>query len=103
MAERRDGSPVTVDDCAQISRTLSSSDNGIPGTSGGAQRFMNWLYYPDGSLQNFTDTGTPASHAGIAAREYGLPSVVGTGIATAVIPEGAIVTVDGTSGTVRLD
>lgn len=43
----------------QISRTVSSSDDSVAGTSGGAQRYMNWLYYPDGSLQNFTDTGLP--------------------------------------------
>lgn len=49
-----------------------------------------------------TDSGGLGSHAAIAAREYGIPAVVGTSIATAVIPDGAFVTVDGTAGTVHL-
>ena len=48
------------------------------------------------------DTGSPASHPGIAAREYGIPAVLGTRIATSAIPDGAMVTVDGTAGTVTL-
>jgi hypothetical protein len=38
------------------------------------------------------------SHAAIVARESGLPAVVGTTDATCVIPDGAGVRVDGTSG-----
>ena len=48
------------------------------------------------------DTGDLGSHPGIAAREYGIPCVLGTKIATSVIPDGALVTVDGESGTVSL-
>ena len=45
----------------QISRTVTSSD-GADGNSatGAASRYMNWDYYPDGSLQAYTDTGMPA-------------------------------------------
>ncbi|NUP48289.1 MAG: DNRLRE domain-containing protein, partial [Catenulispora sp.] len=45
-----------------VTRQLSSSDLGDPsvaGTGGGAQRTMNWGYYPDGSLQTYTDSGSP--------------------------------------------
>jgi pyruvate,water dikinase len=46
------------------------------------------------------DTGGPASHAAIVAREYGIPAVVGTGNGTAVLPDGKVVTVDGAGGRV---
>ena len=48
-----------------------------------------------------TDQGQLMSHAAITAREFGIPAVVGTGVATTQIPDGAIVVVDGTAGTVR--
>jgi pyruvate,water dikinase len=47
-----------------------------------------------------TDQGGLLSHAAILAREYGIPAVVGTEHATARIPHGATVRVDGTTGTV---
>jgi pyruvate,water dikinase len=47
-----------------------------------------------------TDQGGLLSHAAILAREYGIPAVVGTGDATARIPDGAVVRVDGTAGAV---
>lgn len=49
-----------------------------------------------------TDRGALLSHAAIVAREYGLPAVVATGIATQAIPDGARVRVDGTRGTVEV-
>ena len=45
-----------------------------------------------------TDTGSPLAHASLAAREYGIPAVVGIGSATARLQNGQIVTVDGTLG-----
>jgi phosphohistidine swiveling domain-containing protein len=47
-----------------------------------------------------TDIGGLLSHSAICAREYAIPCVVGTGIATARIADGAIITVDGTAGTI---
>jgi phosphohistidine swiveling domain-containing protein len=49
-----------------------------------------------------TDHGSFASHAAIMGREMGFPAVVGTVNATARIPRGAIVRVDGTAGTVEV-
>ena len=49
-----------------------------------------------------TDGGDTLSHAAIAAREYGLPCVVGTAAATALIPDGAHVVVDGDVGLVEV-
>ena len=42
-----------------------------------------------------TDVGSPASHASIIAREYGIPAIVGCGDATARLTTGMRVTVDG--------
>jgi pyruvate,water dikinase len=49
-----------------------------------------------------TDIGGVMSHAAIVCREYGLPSVVGTGRATSQIHTGQMIRVDGTAGTVTL-
>ena len=46
------------------------------------------------------DVGAQASHAVIVARELGIPCVVSVSDATRRIPDGAQVTVDGTTGTV---
>lgn len=48
------------------------------------------------------DVGSPAAHASVIAREYGIPAVVGTQDATARIADGAIVTVDGGAGLVTV-
>ena len=45
---------------------------------------------------------SPLSHAAIVAREYGIPAVLGTQHATATIPNGARVLVDGTAGVVKI-
>jgi len=49
-----------------------------------------------------TDIGGPLSHGSIVAREYGIPAVMGTGVATHRIHSGQVVTVDGTAGIVTL-
>jgi pyruvate,water dikinase len=47
-----------------------------------------------------TDVGSPAAHASIIAREYGIPAVVGCVDATARLRDGMLVTVDGRTGNV---
>ncbi|MGH3823620.1 MAG: PEP/pyruvate-binding domain-containing protein [Pseudonocardiaceae bacterium] len=49
-----------------------------------------------------TDIGGPLSHSSIVAREYGIPAVLGTGVATRRITDGARVLVNGDAGTVTL-
>jgi rifampicin phosphotransferase len=49
-----------------------------------------------------SDTGGALSHPAIIAREYGLPSVVGTGNGTRVLKDGQRVRIDGSNGTVEL-
>src|SRR5690349_2018057 len=48
-----------------------------------------------------TDSGGATCHAAIAARELGVPCVVGTRCATTVLRDGRLVTVDGAAGKVR--
>jgi pyruvate,water dikinase len=50
-----------------------------------------------------TDVGGPLSHSSIVAREYGVPAVLATGVATQRIHHGQIVTVDGNRGVVTFD
>jgi pyruvate,water dikinase len=49
-----------------------------------------------------TDIGGPLSHGSIVAREYGIPAVLGTGVATRRIHSGQTITVDGSAGLVTL-
>ena len=49
-----------------------------------------------------TDIGGLTSHAAIVCREYGIPSVTGTGIATTAIKTGDVLKVDGGTGEVTV-
>ena len=49
-----------------------------------------------------TDIGGLTSHAAIVSREYGLPAVTGTGLATSVLKTGDIIKVDGSTGIVTI-
>jgi hypothetical protein len=44
----------------------------------------------------------PLSHSSIVAREYHIPAVLGTGVATGRLSSGQRVTVDGDAGTVKV-
>ena len=46
------------------------------------------------------DVGAQQSHAAIVARELGIPAVVSVDGASATIPDGTTVTVDGSNGRV---
>lgn len=49
-----------------------------------------------------TNVGGMLSHAAIVAREFGVPAVVNTAIATQRLKNGQLVEVDGTAGTIRI-
>jgi rifampicin phosphotransferase len=49
------------------------------------------------------DVGAQITHAVIVSRELGIPCVVSVTGATRKIPDGALITVDGTAGTVTID
>jgi len=48
-----------------------------------------------------TDEGGITCHAAIIAREFGVPCIVGTKIATKVLKDGDFVEVDGKSGIIK--
>ena len=50
-----------------------------------------------------TDIGGVLSHGSIVAREYGIPAVLGTGVATKRIATGDVITVDGSAGVDRIE
>jgi len=50
-----------------------------------------------------TDHGGVLSHTAIVAREYAIPAVVGTKVATSLVRDGQTITVDGEAGTVKLE
>lgn len=50
-----------------------------------------------------TDVGGPLSHSSIVAREYGIPAVLGTGVATQRLTSGQRIRVDGDAGTVTIE
>lgn len=49
-----------------------------------------------------TDEGDVLSHASIVSREFGIPCVIGTKIATKVLKDGDIVKVDAKNGIVKI-
>ncbi len=49
-----------------------------------------------------TDTGGVLSHCAVVAREYGIPAVVGVGVATSVIQDGQMLDVNGSEGVIRI-
>lgn len=59
------------------------------------------LFVPAGGV--VVDVGAQLSHAVIVSRELGIPCVVSVTAGTRRIPDGAMVTVDGTAGTVTID
>jgi phosphohistidine swiveling domain-containing protein len=50
-----------------------------------------------------TDTGGILSHTATVAREYKVPAVVGTKVATSLLDDGDIITVNGTEGVVTIE
>ena len=62
----------------------------------------SWTPLFVGSAAVVVEVGAAMSHSMIVSRELGIPCVVGVDDATLRIPDGALVEVDGTAGTVRL-
>lgn len=60
----------------------------------------DWVPAMEKSAGIITDEGGTTCHAAIVSRELGIPCIVGTGNATAIIRDGQEVTVDGYSGKV---
>jgi len=62
-----------------------------------------WVFLMMSAAGLVAERGSPLSHTAIIGRELGIPTVVGVEGATARIPDGARLTIDGTTGDVQWD
>jgi len=97
------GSPGTVRGVARVVRSLAEAQNLHRGEILVAPMTApSWTPLFGSVAGVVTDTGGVLSHSAVVAREYGIPAVVGTLRATALIRDGQLIEVDGGRGTVRL-
>ena len=97
------GSPGTVRGPAKVFRSLSEAAEIQQGEVLIAETTAPpWTPLFATAAAVVTDTGGILSHSAVVAREYGIPAVVGTGMATTTIQDGQTVEVDGDKGVVRL-
>lgn len=89
---------------ARIVRDAAAPDDLEPGDVLVApQTDPSWVPLMIPAAAVVVNVGAQGSHAMIVSRELGIPCVVSVADATDTIPDGAIVTVDGTTGTVTID
>lgn len=97
------GSPGVVRGPARVVRSLTEASNLEPGDILVAETLSSsWTPLFAVVAGVVTDTGGILGHAAIVAREYGIPAVLGTSVATASIRDGQFVDLDGYQGTVRI-
>src|SRR4029078_1517880 len=95
-------SPGRVTGRARVIRTVDAFDRLLPGEVLVCPLTApSWTPLFDRAAAVVTDVGSPAAHASIIAREYGIPAVVGCGDATTRLTTGMRVTVDGGRGNVE--
>ena len=97
------GSPGTVRGPARVVRSITEAEKLQAGDILVAETTAPpWtpLFATAGAV--VTDTGGILSHCAIVAREYRIPAVVGTGMATARIQDGQLLEVDGDGGLVHI-
>lgn len=97
------GAPGKVRGTAKVVRSLAQAGKIQPGDVLVAPGTMPaWTPLFGSIAAVVTDAGGVLSHAAIVAREYGIPAVLGTQKATAVIRDGQTVEVDGDHGVVTI-
>lgn len=97
------GSPGVVRGTVKVVRALVEAGKLAPGDIlVAAATTAPWtpLFATAGAI--ITDVGGILSHSAVVAREYRIPAVVGTGIATRRLHDGQQVEVDGDTGLVRV-
>jgi pyruvate,water dikinase len=96
-------SPGTVQGRAKVARSLEEASTIEPGQILVCEMTLPaWSVFFASSAAVVADTGGVLSHCATVAREYGIPCVVGTCQGTTIIPDGAMLAVDGTKGEVRV-
>jgi len=97
------GSPGVVRGTARVIRSLTEAGRLLYGEILVAEATLpEWTPLFATAAAVVTDIGGILSHSAVVAREYCIPAVVGTAIATATIRDGQLIEVDGTRGIVRL-
>jgi pyruvate,water dikinase len=97
------GAPGVMRGPAKVIRTLADADRLQPGdVLVTIATLPPWTPLFTTAVAVVTDVGGILSHCAVVAREYGIPAVVGTGVATTVVQEGQLVEVDGSAGVVRI-
>ena len=97
------GSPGTVRGPAKVVRSLAEAGKLRPGDILVAETTAPpWTPLFATAAAVVTDVGGVLSHCAVVAREYRIPTVVGTGHATEIIQDGQVIEVDGDAGLVRV-
>lgn len=97
------GSPGIVRGRARIARSLEDAASILPGDILVAETTSPpWTPLFATVAAVVTDTGGILSHCAVVAREYGIPAVVGVGMATTMLNDGDLLEVDGNQGIIRI-
>ena len=100
------GSPGSAGVAEGVARVIDRPDAGDDLQPGeilvATQTDIAWTPLFPRAAAVVTDIGAPLSHAAIVARELGIPAVVGSGNATALVRTGDRLRVDGGRGTVEI-
>lgn len=97
------GSPGVVEGPVRIVRNVKDLDKVQEGeVLVCAATSPSWAPVFSRIAATVSDVGGVMSHTAIVCREYGLPAVVGTGNAVALLHDGQLVRVDGTTGVVSV-
>ena len=96
-------SPGTIEGVARVVRTIDEFDEVRDGDILVCQMTNPaWVVLFTKIAGLVTDTGGTTSHPAVLAREFGIPAVIGTSVATQRIVTGDRLTVDGTTGRVEI-
>jgi pyruvate,water dikinase len=96
-------SPGTIEGIARVVRTIDEFDEVRDGDILVCQMTNPaWVVLFTKIAGLVTDTGGTTSHPAVLAREFGIPAVIGTSVATQRIVTGDRLTVDGTNGRVEI-
>ncbi len=96
-------SPGTIEGIARVVRTVDEFDDVRDGDILVCQMTNPaWVVLFTKIAGLVTDTGGTTSHPAVLAREFGIPAVVGTSVATQRIVTGDRLKVDGSSGQVEI-
>jgi pyruvate,water dikinase len=96
-------SPGVVEGVARVVMTIDEFDDVKPGDIMVCQ-MTNPAWTPLFAVISgiVTDAGGVVSHPAVMAREFGIPAVIGTSVATLKIKTGDRIRVDGTKGLVEI-